>query len=95
MPRRDAYVDKMWIDCEATGKRGYLYRREARRAARRTGDGMNHYLCDRCGRWHTGHATAEQRAAYRERPRELPESFYEKLKQGLEQAHREEDERAG
>ena len=93
MPRRDAYVQKMWIECQTTGKRGYLHRREARRAARRTGDGVGHYLCEDCGRWHAGHSTAEQRAAFRARPQEMPEGFYDKLRAGLEQARREEDER--
>jgi hypothetical protein len=93
MPRRDAWVEATWVTCRATGKRGYIHRREARRAAKRTGDGLNHYLCEDCGRWHAGHATAQQRAAYRERPREMPEGFYDRLRAGLEQAHREEDER--
>jgi len=95
MPRRDAYVQKMWVQCWTTGKRGYLHRREARRAAKRTGDGIGHYLCDDCGCYHVGHSTAEQRAAFRERSREMPESFYDKLRAGLEQARREEEDRDG
>jgi hypothetical protein len=55
--RREHYFTNV---CD-TGKRGYLIRAAAKKAAKSAGNigygNMRAYKCDRCAFWHVGHST--------------------------------------
>jgi len=72
--RRDAPPPGAWVRCDASGKRGYYARADAKRARRQTlgyaaeAGALTVYRCEKCDQYHVGHMSKATRRGDAPRP---------------------------